>query len=168
MKLRPRQEVKKAWMMMKFMIKYGTHLTPEQREELKVAAVTMEKQINSMSPIDIDTDDIIQRRRDLGSNAELKEILSMFWSVLSVDVGEDGILNEEAYVEFNLRLQLALMGEAGSDERESRECAHMDYLHDVHAYGEINEVTFRDVMTELIGAHLTPSNHTLNNLLAYL
>lgn len=138
-------------MMMKFMLSCGSHLSKEQRSELKSAMCKMQSQINSMSPIDIDSGDIVQRRKNLAKNPELKEIFNMFWSILSMQVDEEGILSEDAYVQFNVKLQLALMGEAAADEKESIECAKADYIHDVHAYGEINEVTFRDVMMELIG-----------------
>lgn len=149
--LRPRQEMKKVWMMMKFMIQYGTHLTPEQREELRATASTIQKNLNSMEPAIIDPDDIVKRRRNLASNTELIEIFNMFWNILAIEANAEGALSKQAYINFNVMLQLALMGDAAYDEQESFQCGEADYVHDVFAYGEINEVTFRDVMMEMIG-----------------
>jgi hypothetical protein len=153
--LRPRQETKKAWMMMKFMIQYGSHLTPEQQEKLREAASTMRNNLNAMQPVSIDTEDILTRRKNLAKNAELIEIFNMFWNILSMEANAEGALSREAYVNFNVQLQLALMGDAAYDEQESYQCGEADYVHDVFAHGEINEVTFRDVMMETIGTHIS-------------
>ena len=146
--MQARQEVKKAWMMTKFMIKYG-NLSPDELEEIQSAHHTLTKTMAELEPTTLDPNEIQRRRQSLASNNELKEIFTMFWLVISPDASY-GYLSKEAYIRFNMLLQKALMGDAINDE-ESRECAYADYAYDVAVHGEVNEITFYDMLSELIG-----------------
>lgn len=97
--------------------------------------------------------DVVFRRRRLSDNADLKLLLKLFWCVLSVFIEETGELSEDGYMEFDILIQRALLGNQFTDA-EMVKLADADYRYDIERFGSMSETTFNDVLCELVGEHI--------------
>lgn len=185
-----REEIKKSYFQLKFLLKYSFHSLTNQdkkqflilEEKLKELLLNIPSNRQLLSPQQHEL--ILQRRKNLDLNIELKEIFSLFWLILSKDIqkkdkkgsgeeqqqqvasdGEEGaslVLSKFHYIQFHILLQLALIGNA-IDENETKAIAEADYRYDTMLFGPINEVAFFDMMISLIGKN---SSYTLSILLS--
>ena len=84
-----------------------------------------------------------------GSNAKLKEIFKFFWYTFRTYANNNDELSRDGYMKFNISIQRAIVGNQLSDD-DVEFNAEVDWEHDLRVYGAIDELTFYDVLFELI------------------
>lgn len=95
--------------------------------------------------------DVITRRERMMENNDVQMVLRMIWRVLSSYLEQPACcLSEEGYMEINIYIQRALLGDRLS-ENDNVQLADADFRYDTARLGSLFERTFFDSLYELIG-----------------
>jgi hypothetical protein len=94
--------------------------------------------------------DVVVRRKRLMENKDMCMVLKIFWRVLSVYADDPMVLSEDGYMQLDIYIQRAFLGNLFS-EAECVKLADADHRYDVARFGTLCERTFSDFLMELIG-----------------
>lgn len=100
-----RRDVKKAWLGIKTIINMGD-CSPSDMKQLQEAEKEFYNNLIKPTVQEVDNEEVLRRRTVYGNSADLQEILSLLWFVVSQE--RDPLSNEltkAGYINFNIRCQ---------------------------------------------------------------
>lgn len=99
------------------------------------------------------SNEFVVRRKRLQDNSDLCMVFKLLWRVLSGFSDNPLVLSEDGYMQLDIYLQKALLGNQFSDT-ESVKLADADHRYDIARFGSLLENSFCDILIELIGNKL--------------